>query len=104
VFSALAQSDRGILTGAFSDPANATVPGAKIFLRNMKTGAQYESVTTITGNYTVTSLPAGRCELSVEAAGFTKYVQQGITIQVAQTSRQDVTLKVLGDHLQSGQR
>jgi hypothetical protein len=94
VFSAFAQSDRGILTGAVSDPANATVPGAKIFLRNVETGAQYESATTITGNYTVPSLPAGRYELSVEAAGFTQYVQQGITVQVAQTSRRDVMLKV----------
>ena len=94
VATLLAQSDRGALNGTVVDPVNAVIPGAKISLKNLDTGAQYQSTTTDTGNYTIPSLPSGRYVLSVEAAGFSTFIQQGITIQVAQDSRQDVTLTV----------
>jgi len=90
----LAQSNRGEINGTVMDPVNAVVPGAKIVLKNLDTGAQYQSTTTDTGNYTIPSLPPGRYELTVAAAGFSNFIQQGITIQVAETSRLDVTLQV----------
>jgi len=92
--AAFAQSDRGTITGTVSDPANAIIPGAKITAKNVETGAGYETVTTGTGNYTLPSLPVGSYDLTVEASGFGKYLQQGITIQTVQTARIDVILKV----------
>ena len=47
-----------------------------------------------TGNYTLAQLPAGTYELSVTAAGFSSYVQQGIRALVAETVRVDVVLQV----------
>jgi hypothetical protein len=96
VFSvaALAQSDRGTITGTVADPAKAMVPGAKIVVKNIETAAQYETVTTDTGNYTIPSLPAGVYEVSVAASGFNTYVQRGVRVQVAQTSRLDVVLQI----------
>jgi hypothetical protein len=91
---ALAQNDRGTITGIVMDPANASVPGAAIVARNMQTGVQYEAATTETGNYTVAQLPAGIYELSVSAAGFAKFIQQGITVQVAQTAPVNVVMKL----------
>src|SRR5258706_8870923 len=79
--AALAQSDRGTITGTISDPANAIIPGAKVSAKNVETGAAYETVTTGTGNYTLPSLPVGSYDLTVEASGFGRYLQQGITIQ-----------------------
>ena len=38
---ALAQSDRGTITGAISDPAGAVVANAPIEARNVATGAVY---------------------------------------------------------------
>src|SRR5262245_32417351 len=87
VSAALAQSDRGTVTGTVTDPAKAAVPGAKVAARNTETGALFETVTTTTGNYTITSLPVGSYDLTVEAPGFSRKVQQGIRIQVAQTAR-----------------
>jgi hypothetical protein len=78
------------------DPANASIPAAAVVARNLGTGVQYEAATTETGNYTVAQLPAGVYEVSVTAAGFAKFTQQGITVQVAQTARIDVVLKVGG--------
>src|SRR5207244_6745215 len=61
---------------------------------NAETGAVAATVTTPTGNYTLASLPAGVYELMVEAPGFKKTTQTGIQVQVAQTSRLDITLQV----------
>ncbi len=62
---AVAQSDRGSITGVVSDPGGAVVPSAAIEARNTATGGVYEAVTTATGNYTLSELPAGPYELSV---------------------------------------
>jgi len=91
---AFAQGDRGTITGTISDPASAVVPAAKVTVRNMDTGAVYETVTTDTGNYTVTGLPIGNYEVSVEAPGFKRAAQPGVRVQVAQTFRVNIELQV----------
>ena len=88
------QSDRGTITGTVSDPAGAVIPGAKVVAKSPENGSVLETVTTATGNYTLPSLPVGAYDLSVEAAGFTKYIQEGIHIQVVQTARIDIVLQV----------
>ncbi len=93
-FPAIAQTDRGTITGTVSDPAGAVVPGATVTALHKATGANYPTVTTRTGDYTLPSLPSGVYDLTIEAAGFSKYTQEGISVQVAQTARVDVTLKV----------
>jgi len=90
----MAQSDRGTLTGAVADPAGALVPGAPLILRNTETGATYQTKTTETGNYTLPSLPAGNYELTVATPGFSKYIQQGIRVQVSTTERIDIVLQL----------
>ena len=88
------QSDRGTITGTVSDPAGGVVPGAKVTAKSPENGAVFEAATTATGNYTLPSLPVGTYDLTVEAAGFSKYIQEGIHIQVVQTARIDVVLQV----------
>ncbi len=89
-----AQSDRGTLTGTITDPANAVVPAAKVSAKNTETGAVFETITTPTGNYTLTSLPIGTYDLTIESPGFTRKIEQGIRVQVAQSARVDVALQV----------
>lgn len=93
-FNCSAQSDRGTITGTITDFGNAVIARAKVSLRNVDTAATYQTVTTETGNYTLASLPSGGYELTVEVTGFNKHVQTGINVQVAQTARIDVMLKV----------
>ncbi len=90
----LAQNDRGTITGTVSDPAGAVVPNASVVATSTDTGATFKTVTTGTGNYTIPSLPAGQYSVSVEAAGFKKFTQNGIEVQVAQVARIDVKLDV----------
>src|SRR5262249_55375389 len=73
-----AQTDRGIITGTVQDPAKAVVPGVSVSAKNMETGALYPTTTTATGNFTITALPAGIYEISVEAPGFRKYIGQAL--------------------------
>lgn len=87
-----AQGDRGTINGTVSDPAKAVVPGATVVLRNDETGAEYRTATTETGNYTLAQVPSGTYTATVEAAGFSKNVQQGVRVLVAQTVRVDVVL------------
>ena len=92
--SIYAQSDRGTITGTITDPSAAVLPGVSVVATNTQTGLKYETISTETGNYSIVQLPAGVYELAVELPGFKKYVQQGITVQVSQTLRIDVTLQV----------
>jgi hypothetical protein len=91
---ALAQTDRGTITGTLADSTGAVVPGASVQVTNTETGAQYDTVTTGTGNYTLASLVAGNYNLTVAVTGFKKFTQEGIQVTVAQTARVDVTLEV----------
>src|SRR5947209_7591849 len=89
-----AQSDRGTITGTIADPAGAIIAVAAIEARNLETGGAYRTVSTNTGNYTLSELPAGSYELTVAVPGFKRYVRSGITVLVAQTLRIDVALVV----------
>jgi hypothetical protein len=91
---ALAQGDRGTITGTVSDPAGAVVAAAPVEIRNVETGSLYRTVSSATGNYTLAQLPAGQYELTVTMAGFKRYVRQGVTVGVAQTYRIDAALEV----------
>lgn len=58
-WTVFAQSDRGTITGAVSDPTGAVIPGANIIVTNTETAAKYETISTETGNYTLAQLPSG---------------------------------------------
>jgi len=89
-----AQTDRGTITGAISDPAGAVIASAAIEARNTGTAALYPAASSATGNYTIAELPAGTYELTVTVPGFKKLVRAGLIVQAAQTIRVDATLEV----------
>ena len=92
--SLFSQSDRGTITGTVSDAAGALIPSAAVIAINPETGVQFRTETTTTGNYTIPSVPAGSYDLSIEHAGFRKFQQTGLRVQVAQSARVDVVLQV----------
>jgi len=89
-----AQSDRGVITGTVSDSTGALIPGARIVLTNTNTGANSDTVTTGTGNYTLLSLSAGTYSLKVSHPGFGLYEQAKIQVQVAVTTRVEIVLAI----------
>jgi hypothetical protein len=65
---AWAQTDRGTITGTVADASSAVIPGANITATNTQTTAKYETISTETGNYTLTQLPAGHMRSDCRAA------------------------------------
>ena len=92
--AAFAQTDRGTITGTISDSTGAVVASANLEAKNLETGIAYQGAASSTGNYTLAQLPAGVYELSVTVPGFKKFTRQGLTVQVAQTLRIDLSLEV----------
>lgn len=94
ILTALAQSDRGTITGTVADSSGSLIPNAAIRAVNPENGLEFKTQSTETGNYTIPSVPAGVYNLFVEVSGFRKYEQQGIRVQVAQVARIDVALQI----------
>ncbi len=92
--TALAQSDRGTITGSVADQSGAVIPGVPVVATNLASGVTFNAQSTDTGNFTIPSIPAGLYSLRVEKVGFRTYLRTGVTVQVAQSVRVDVTLEI----------
>jgi len=90
----------GTITGLISDPAGAVVANGPVEAKNTATGVVVSAATSATGNYVLSSLPAGTYEINVNVPGFKKYTQTGVAVQQLQTTRVDVTL-VIGSAAES---
>ena len=89
-----AQTPTATITGIVKDPSGASISDAKVVVRNTGTNIQHDELTSKNGEYTVPLLPVGQYEISVEATGFKKEVQSGLTLQVDQVARLDFTLAI----------
>ena len=92
--SAIAQTDRGTITGTVSDASGAVIPGVMVEAKNTSTGAAYQAGSSETGNFTLPQLPVGTYELSATLPGFKKFVRANLNVGLAQTLRVDVRLEV----------
>lgn len=83
------------LSGNITDASQAAVPNAKISVTNADTGVLVREVQSETsGLFIVTFLPPGRYNVTVEAAGFRKAVQQNVQLETNQRARLDIALQV----------
>ena len=90
----LAQYTTATLSGIITDSSGKTVPGAKVTIENTGTGLVRAYTTGEDGAYLFPALPVGTYRLQVEKEGFSRYVQEGITLDVNQTATQSVSLRV----------
>src|SRR5947207_6766114 len=67
-----AQSDLGRISGFIKDPSGATIPNAKVTVRN-DSGVERQTTTNQSGYYTVTNVPPGLYTMTAEATGFRSY-------------------------------
>jgi hypothetical protein len=96
VFSSVAlyaQSDLGTITGFVKDPSGASVPGAKVTVRN-QTGLERQATTNESGYYTITNIPPALYTVTVEAAGFKKFESSNNKLDPASQLGLDATLVV----------
>ena len=78
----MGQEYRGTILGRVTDPAGAAVVGAKVSATNEATNVSASTVTAADGAYLVPFQNPGRYRVEVEAAGFRKHVQSGITVSI----------------------
>src|SRR6266542_4169223 len=93
-FVALGQEFRATITGRVLDPNNAAVASATVTARNPRTNEAVSVTTNADGVYNIPFLQPGSYNITVEAAGFKKYVRDNQELQVGQTASIDVTLEV----------
>src|SRR6185369_1700385 len=89
-----AQQITGSIRGTVQDPSSAFVQRAAVSARQTETGLTRTATTDPSGTYILLELPVGHYELQVEAKGFQKYIQQGITLNVNETATIPVRLSV----------
>ena len=92
---AFGQARVSAIVGTITDPDGHRVASAPVQVRNVDSATVYKASTTISGDYTLTRLPAGTYVLVVPAIGFTldRFERKSIVIEPAQTLRVDIRLQ-----------
>ncbi len=90
----IGQSTSGSLLGTVQDSTGAAIPAATVTAVNIETNLRIEAKSAADGKYVLTPLPPGSYRLEAGAAGFKKFVRDGIILQVQQQARIDIPLAV----------
>ena len=90
---AYAQQETATITGIVRDASGAVVPKATVTVTNVQTNISVKTETDGEGAYVIPSLRPGEYSVAAESSGFPKMVRTGVTLQVAQVARIDVTLQ-----------
>lgn len=90
---ARAQTVTGTISGTVADPTGAVVPGAKVTVTNVDTGATLEAETNEVGTYVFVQLSPATYEITVQAEGFGSQTKRA-TLAVAQRLRVDFSITV----------
>ena len=84
------------ISGTVTDEKGAVIANATVTARNTQTNIAHDRQTGDDGQYRFETLPVGPYELTVQASGFSKHVQSGITLVLNQNAVIDVSLKAGG--------
>ena len=91
-----AQIDRANLKGTLRDPSGALVPGATVTVLFPQTGFRRSVMSTDAGDYVLTGLPLGTCNLTVTAPYFAAAKLDNIVLEVGDVRTADIQLGVEG--------
>ncbi len=93
VFSVSAQQTTGDITGRVVDSAGNVVPGATVTVVNKGTGQTRTATSNEDGDYTLTQLPPGNYDISVEAPTFSKALLKDYQLSVGAKQTLNLELK-----------
>lgn len=93
VLPAYTQVSTADITGRVTDQQGRVVPGATITATNKGTGVARTATTDDAGDYTITQLPPGKYDLSVEAQSFSKALAQDFELNVGAKVTKNIELQ-----------
>jgi hypothetical protein len=91
---AVAQTTTGAVRGTITDSSGSIVPGAKVTATNTATGILTTAMADQAGEYSLRFLPIGAYKLAIEAAGFQTANYGPFSLEIDQTAKIDISLKV----------
>lgn len=91
---AAAQAPVGTLNGIVTDPSEAAITGARVTATNLSQETSRSTVTTTSGLYTLSDLPAGTYTLRVEQPGFAASEYTDVVVQAGKSTTIDVRLHI----------
>jgi hypothetical protein len=89
--NASAQASAGI-TGTITDTSGAVISGANVTITNEGTSVTDRTVSVSAGTYSFKGVLPGKYTISIDASGFKKAVQKGVTVEVSRNTGVDFTL------------
>jgi hypothetical protein len=92
----LGQTDQGRMVGTVHDQNKASLPGAKVTIKNTQTGEERTALTSEEGSYLITNLKPSSYTVRVGAQGFANSEVTGIQLLVGQALTLDLELKPAG--------
>src|ERR1017187_8179662 len=91
----IAQDISGTISGTILDPSGATVPDAKVTVTNTDRNQVVRVITTDgTGTYSAPLIPVGQYSIKVEIKGFKTETRTGITLNVSDDLKINISLQV----------
>lgn len=92
VAGAIAQEDRGRISGLVTDPTGAVIPQADVVLTSEATGVTTTAVSNGEGLYAFPLLVPGLYTVDVKANGFHEYILKSVRVEIAANVRVDAKL------------
>lgn len=89
----MAQAVSGTILGTVNDASGAVVAGAKVTITEVNNGTSRSSQTNASGNFTFPDVAQGTYNVTFEADGFRREIQQNIPVAVNTSARVDSTLQ-----------
>ena len=97
VAGAIAQEDRGRISGLVTDPTGAVIPQADVVLTSEATGVTTTAVSNGEGLYAFPLLVPGLYTVDVKANGFHEYILKSVRVEVAANVRVNAKLTMGSD-------
>jgi hypothetical protein len=91
---AFSQVNKSNLTGVIHDTSGSAIPRVALKPINTGTGVVREETSDASGLYRFTLVDFGVYRLEAEAAGFRRFIRDGIGLETGQTTTVDITLEV----------
>ncbi len=84
----------GGMVGNVTDASSAAIPGAKVTILHVATGASREAVSNEAGTYRFPTIAPGIYDVTVTANGFRTFAQSGVEVAVNSLARVEAKLEV----------